>query len=153
MDDTPFVVSYQIVYTGDGEDDEIDDYDDIVDDADANRFRFVVPTERLLQIASKSNKIHEDAMYKLVWQGFPVLVLGAINLNRHFHPYATAVYLHEKNQDFIFIFRGLRRDAQTFGLGEMNPGVLIADSIRNTFKHFSEKNQWLSVRLICDERS
>jgi hypothetical protein len=76
LDDTPFVVSYQIIYDDDNENEDVDDGDD-----NGNKFRFFITTKRLLQIASRSKKIHADATYKLVWQGFPVLIVGTTDLD------------------------------------------------------------------------
>ena len=94
-DDTPFIVSYQIVYGNDNDDDDDDkDVDD--DDVNENKFRFFISTKRLLQIAPTAKKIHADATYKLVWQGFPVLVIGTSDLDRHFHSFGLAVCSDEK---------------------------------------------------------
>ncbi|CAF1612146.1 unnamed protein product, partial [Didymodactylos carnosus] len=136
-DDSPFVASYQVIY----DDDENDDIDD--DDVNENKFRFFITTRRLLRIASSSKKIHADATYKLVWQGFPVLIVGTTDLDRHFHAFGMAVCSNEKKQDFIFIFRALQEGLQKINLKEINPDVLIADgadSIRNAFQDvFGEK--------------
>ena len=76
--DKPWVLKYQIEY-----EDEINNYDDngngdhnaADDDDDKNKFRFFVTTKRLLFYASISNKIHIDAIYKLIWQDFLVVLL------------------------------------------------------------------------------
>ncbi|KAF9758301.1 hypothetical protein NGRA_3148 [Nosema granulosis] len=136
-DDTPFVASYQVIYDVDDRNESDDD------DMNDNKFRFFVTTKRLLQMASRSKKIHADATYKLVWQGFPVLIIGTTDLDRHFHSFGIAVCSNEKTQDFTFVFRGLQEGIQKLGFEEINPDVLIADgadSIRNAFQDvFGEK--------------
>ncbi|CAF1118993.1 unnamed protein product [Rotaria sordida] len=137
-DDTPFVASYQIIYDDENENEDIDD-----DDINENKFRFFITTKRLLQIASRSKKIHADATYKLLWQGFPVLIVGTTDLDRHFHLFGMAVCSNEATQDFRFIFRALQEGLQKLNLEEINPDFLItdgADAMRNAFQDvFGEK--------------
>ncbi|CAF4641731.1 unnamed protein product [Rotaria sp. Silwood2] len=40
-----------------------------------------------------SSHLCSDATYKLVWQGFPVLIIGTTDLNKAFHPFGLAIYL------------------------------------------------------------
>ena len=57
----------------------IDDYDDV-------NFRFMVSSKILLKLALKEELIiHADATYKLIWQGFPVLLVGTTDRDRKFH--------------------------------------------------------------------
>ena len=135
-DNTGFVVSYEIIYD--------DDNNNTMDDDDnGNKFRFFVSTKRLLRIASMSKKIHADATYKLIWQGFPVLVIGTTDLDRHFHGLGIAVCSNEKTQDFTFVFQALQDGVKKLNLPEINPDTLIADgsdAIRNGFEAvFGEK--------------
>ncbi|CAF2148675.1 unnamed protein product [Rotaria magnacalcarata] len=78
--DSPFVASYEVIY-----EDDIENEDD--DDVNVNKCRFFITTKRLLQIAARSKKTHADATYKLVWQGFPILIAGTTDLDRHFHSF------------------------------------------------------------------
>ena len=50
-EDGPFVVAFHIRYKDDSDD----------DDDDGNKFRFLLSSKRLLQIASISTKLHTDA--------------------------------------------------------------------------------------------
>lgn len=36
------------------------------------------------------NRLHADASYKLVWQGFPCLIIDPTDMNRHFHSHGFA---------------------------------------------------------------
>jgi hypothetical protein len=49
-----------------------------IDDEKDIKFNFLVTTKRLLSNASDSKVLLCDATYKLVWQGFPVLVVGTV---------------------------------------------------------------------------
>ncbi|CAF1531286.1 unnamed protein product, partial [Rotaria sordida] len=73
-----FVVSYKIMYNDE-------------EDVDGNKFRVFLSTVRLLNIASISSHIHADATYKLIWQGFPALIIGTTDLKKVFHPFGLAI--------------------------------------------------------------
>ncbi|KAL4718266.1 hypothetical protein ACJJTC_013142 [Scirpophaga incertulas] len=47
-----------------------------IDDSDEQNpiFRFVMSTKYLIEISKDASVVHVDATYKLIWQGFPVLV-------------------------------------------------------------------------------
>lgn len=134
--DAPFVVSYEVDYNED-----LDDEKDINDNG--TKFRFFISTRRLLNIASHARNIHADATYKLVWQGFPILIIGTTDLDRHFHPFGLAVCTNEEKQDFKFVFQTLINGLEMINKETTKIEVLIADSanaIRNAFQEiFGEK--------------
>jgi hypothetical protein len=93
------------IYRFDGDDDDNDD--------DRNKFLFFVSTKRLIRIASTSKKIHADATYKLVWQGFPVFIVGTTDLDRQFHSFGIAVCSNEKSKIshlFFVLFKMVSRN-------------------------------------------
>ena len=129
-DDQPWVLRYQIEYEGEIDEDE-------EDEDEGNKFRFFVTTKRLLFNATISKRIHTDATYKLIWQGFPCLIIGTTDMIKQFHPYGFAVCSNEKEEDFKFIFMCIRDGVHDLNL-KMNEQdlVLIADgsdAIRNAF--------------------
>jgi hypothetical protein len=132
-DDKPWVLKYQIEY-----EDEINNDDDD-DDDDKNKFRFFVTTKRLLFNSSISNKMHIDATYKLIWQGFPCFIIGTTDMIKQFHPYGFAVCSNEKEKDFAFIFNCIRDGLCNLNL-QMNEQelVLIADGAEAISNAFSK---------------
>lgn len=135
-DDSPFIVSYQIIYD--------DDEDIYSDEEDSNcKFRIFISTKRLLQMASKVTILHADATYKLVWQGFPILVIGTSDYDRHFHIIGLALCTNEKTADFKFLFKSINIGLDMIKQPKMKPEVLISDAsdaIGNAFKdEFGEK--------------
>lgn len=122
-DDHPFIVGHEMI---------IND-----DNYDASMFRFLVSTKRLLNNAINMKKIHADATYKLIWQGFPVLIAGATDSNRKFHPIGVCVSTNEQTSAFKFLFGAIKnKTKELFGV-EIEPSVLISDAapaIRNGFK-------------------
>lgn len=62
-----------------------------VSDDDKNPyFRFMLSTKYLLSLVSDCKIVHADATYKLIWQGFPVLIVGTTDRDKSFHPFALA---------------------------------------------------------------
>ncbi|CAM4800311.1 unnamed protein product, partial [Rotaria magnacalcarata] len=83
-----FVVSYKILY----DNEEYEDDED-VEENDGNRFRIFISSISLLNIISMSSYVCSDATYQLVWQDYPVLIVGTTDLNKAFHPFDLAIYL------------------------------------------------------------
>lgn len=92
-DTTPFVLSYEI------NDDDPSNVD----------FRYFVTTKKNMKLAAESEQIHVDCTYKIIWQGFPVLVIGISDLHRSFHPIGAAVCRSETTKDFAFIFTAVQQ--------------------------------------------
>lgn len=122
-DNQPFVLDYEV---------KIDE-----ENVDKSIFRFCVSTKYLLRHASSIQILHSDATYKLIWQGFPVLLVGTTDADRRFHPIAVCVATNEREEDFSFFFRALRNSVKQLLRIDLKPRVLICDaakSIQNAFK-------------------
>lgn len=79
-------------------------------------------------MAGLTDKLHADATYKLIWQGFPVLVCGTTDMGRHFHPFGVGVCVNERQEDFKFIFQTIKDSARRIFNTELNFEVLISDA-------------------------
>ncbi len=123
-----FVISYKILYDDEEYDDEEYEDDEDVEDDGGNKFRIFISSVRLLKIASMSQHIHADATYKLIWQGFPALVIGTTDLNKAFHPFGLAICSNEKTKDFQFIFCSLQISMQKINKDLLKPTALISDA-------------------------
>jgi hypothetical protein len=121
-EDVPFVVSYVIIY-----DEECDD-DEEADDEERSKFRIFISTKRLLKHASGAKKLHVDATYKLIWQGFPVLIIGTSDMDRHFHIFGMAICTNEKTTDFKFIYQSICNGLNRLEIEKILPEVLISDA-------------------------
>ncbi|CAF2911546.1 unnamed protein product [Rotaria sp. Silwood2] len=124
-----FVVSYKILY-----DDE--EYED-VDDTSGRIFRLFLSSVRFLNIGSVASHINAGATFKLVWQGFPVLVIGTTDLSKAFHPLGLAICSNEKAEDFELICNALQIGMQKIKKNLLKPKALVwnaADSIKNGFR-------------------
>ena len=111
----------------------------------------------MLKLASKSTILNADATYKLVWQGYPIIIIGTTDLDRHFHAFGLGVCTNETTADFNFIFSSIN-----VGLGKINeaflfnPSVLISDAsiaIRTAYQQVFQKNEmvmcWAHMRRNC----
>lgn len=126
-------------------------------------FRIAVSTKRLLKLGSRSQSIHTDATYKLIWQGFPVLIVGYSDANRKFHPLVLGVTVNETKFDFSFMFSSVIHGVSLATDNEIqfNPTRVIADAapaIRNgytlAFGHEPEKviMCWAHVVMNMDKQ-
>lgn len=109
--------------------------DAITDEA---RFRFIISSKHLLAIPYKSEILHADATYKLVWQGFPCHVIGTTDRGKKFHPIGFGVASSETTEDFKFMFNAIKQETERLADGvKYEPTVLVCDaakSIQNAFE-------------------
>lgn len=117
-EDEPFVMKYWIL------------------ESDQPKFRFALTTKKLLKFASSIDVLHVDATYKLIWQGFPVLIIGTTNKNRKFYPLCLGVATNEQKEDFELVFNGLKENILSLLEVDFKPKVLVSDAaqaIKNAF--------------------
>ncbi|RNA32026.1 hypothetical protein BpHYR1_049495 [Brachionus plicatilis] len=85
------------------------------------------------------SQVEEDATnstYKLVWNGYKVLLVGSCDRGKKFHPFGIAVTMYEKNQDFEYLFQALKETVKKLFERHIQPIVLLADgaeAIHNSF--------------------
>lgn len=95
---------------------------------DVPYFRFFLSTKNLLSQSMKSKTVHADTTYKLNYEGFPVLVLGVTDLDRHFHPSGISVCTKEETEDFTFIFQSLTSGIYRVHGHTYKPTTLVSDA-------------------------
>ena len=89
-EDEPFVLKYYVNKKSENPDEQC--------------LKVVLSTRRLLLFTSLLSLIQIDATYKLVWQGYPVIIAGTSDKNNVFHPFLLAVTNGESTEDFTFVF-------------------------------------------------
>lgn len=100
-------------------------------------FRLFITTKRLMSLAVKTKHILADATYKLVYEGYPSLTIGTTDNNKKFHHFGIGITTYEKQEDFAFIFRTVKKTVENVEGVEYEPDTLIADNapeITNGFK-------------------
>ncbi|CAF3299791.1 unnamed protein product, partial [Rotaria sp. Silwood2] len=131
-----------------------------VEDNDGNKFRIFISSVRLLNIASISSHINAEATYKLIWQGYPVLIIGTTDLNKVFHPFGLSICSNEKTKDFQFIFNSIQIGMQKIKKELLKPTARLADAtdaIKSGFKNVfnNEYNQimcWSHMKTKVENR-
>ena len=126
-------------------------------------FRVCISTPRLLRLGAKTTNVHADATYKLIWQGYPVLIIGFSDADRKMHPVGIAVTMKETQADFKFLFSSIAHgvDLVTSGESVFAPTHLVSDAataIKNgftsAFGHPPEKTImcWAHVVMNMDKQ-
>jgi hypothetical protein len=112
--------------------------------SDEQELKIVVSTRRLLENMKKSCMVQTDATYKVIWQGYPVMLVGTSDKSRTFHPFAVAVCNNESASDFAFIFDALR----TYDL-DWHPDVLLADASQAITAGYTQVFGAPVLRIMC----
>lgn len=101
-------------------------------------FRFFISSKKLLRMTvDHARHVHADTTYKLIWEGFPVLLVGTTDQERHFHLSGITVASNEKTEDFRFLFASLKKGIFNVTGEEFEIKTLVADgagAIHNGFK-------------------
>ncbi|KAF4719560.1 hypothetical protein FOZ62_010684 [Perkinsus olseni] len=84
-------------------------------------------TRRLVALSRRSTMYAVDGTYKLMWQGFPLLVLAAVDEHNHTFPVALSIAEGERIVDYIKLFRSLDDVAPLLGLPTWSPPVILGD--------------------------
>lgn len=100
------------------------------------KFQIVVSTRRMIAHCVSQNIICVDVTYKLNWNGYPFIVVGAIDRCKKFHPLCFALCSHESTYDYSFVFQTLVNTVQKLhNDSKFEPAIVIsdaADAIKNT---------------------
>lgn len=112
-------------------------------------FRFLASSKQLLSFAINATNIHTDATYKLIWQGFPVLLVGTTDMRRKFHPFGVAVCTNERTEDFSFVFAALVKGVNNLFNISFTPSVLICDAAQSIHNGYREEFGGSGQIVMC----
>ena len=127
----------------------------IEDDDAGPLFRLFVTTKNLITNCLNSNHICADATYKLIWQGYPVLMVGTTDKQRAFHPFGIALCINEQTNDFEFIFKSVQLAVDKLYNINYCPIILVADgsgAITNGFINVFNVIEKRIVLVSCNEK-
>jgi hypothetical protein len=155
-DDDGYLGAYQILVDDDG----LSRSHEFNASIEERQFRLFFTTKRLIRIASIAILAHTDATYKLIWQGFPVLIVGTSDAYKRFHPIGLAVCTNERAADFQFLFEAVCFCLTDLGLPKPTSFDLVADAadaITNGFKavfgdNFNRIMCWFHVEEAVKKR-
>ncbi|CAF1036165.1 unnamed protein product [Brachionus calyciflorus] len=106
-------------------------------------FRVAFSTNQLIQLSNKRDILVVDSTYKIIFQGYPLMIAGTVDFDKHFHPLAVAICTRETKDDFEFLFRSILKKVPNFC-----PKYLLADgadAITNGFEAVYGK----PIRIMC----
>jgi hypothetical protein len=104
---------------------------------------------RLLESAQKANHVHADATYKLISEGFPVILIGTTDRQKRFHPLGLSITYNEKGDDFAFGFNSIKESAAKINDFEYKPNILIADGAEAISNGFNDAFPSFEKRVMC----
>ncbi|KAL0871027.1 hypothetical protein ABMA27_004837 [Loxostege sticticalis] len=110
-------------------------------------FRFVLSSKYLLELARHVDILHADATYKLIWQGYPVLIVGTTDKQRKFHALCLAVSTTEQKDDFKLVFKSMNDNIQLLFESVFKPTILVAGAGKIMQKAFNEEFEDTKVRM------
>lgn len=116
-------------------------------------FAFVLSTRRLLiNVADKTN-LSSDGTYKILWQDFPLIVVGFLDRQKHFHVVAVVVTSNERRAEYRFVFQSIKMATERESDQIFKPNIILTDhaaAIRNGFFDVfgPSKNVICSVHML-----
>ena len=100
----------------------------IVGDGNPNNHLSIMMTSKaLIKRVEETGVFHVDCTYKLIKNGFPVLIFGISDIKGQFHPIAYNITSHEDENDFANFFNGLKDLVGSLGLA-FNPRFFMQDT-------------------------
>lgn len=123
----------------------LDHFHDGVD----NSFGFVLSTKRLLQNAVNQINVCADGTYKIVWQNFPMIIVGFVDRQNHFHVIAVCLVSNERTSEYRFVFTTIKKAIEKHTNTVFEPDVLISDAAPAIRNGFYETFESASQNVIC----
>lgn len=121
--------------------------------ADGVEFYLFASTKRLIAMCQKANHLCIDATHKVVYQGFPVFLIGTTDRMRAFHPFGFAMCSRENHEAFAFVLQSIVELNMTIFNYKYEPEYIMADgaesitkALRLTFNHEYKRGMcWFHV--------
>ncbi|CAK9294195.1 unnamed protein product [Gordionus sp. m RMFG-2023] len=122
---------------------------EIDENNDNPQVKIFVTSKTLLYLSTISDHVAVDATHKLVWQGFPVMIIGTTDKTRNFHPFGIAITIQETKDDFAFVFKSIKLTCHKVYSHDYHPAVLIADGSDAITNGFLELFDKIDKRITC----
>lgn len=114
-----------------------------------NSFAFVVSTLRLLRNAAKQDNVCADGTYKIVWQKFPMIIVGFVDRQKHFHVNCMCLTSNERTSEYRFVFITLKNAIEKHTNTIFEPSVLISDAAPAIRNAFYDAYETATQNVIC----
>jgi hypothetical protein len=92
-----------------------------------NHLAISMSSKKLLNNLQHKGCFHIDCTYKVIKNGFPVLVFGITDRQGHFHPIAFHITSHEEEGDFSNFYNGLIKIAKDLDIA-FEPEFIMQDA-------------------------
>ena len=116
---------------------------------DSVTMRIYFTTKRLTSLMQKNNHISIDPTYKLIWQGYPVFMVGTTDMDKQYHPFGLAVCINEEQADFEFVFEALVKSSNEAFQFSYTPTILLADAACQITNAFVKAFGGCEKRIVC----
>lgn len=95
-----------------------------------HQFHSVFTTKRLLRNVLNMDVIHVDATYKLLWQDFPLQIIGVSDKSRSFHVVGFCLSSNDTSAAYEFLFESIEKEIQLLYGASLLPTVkfVVADA-------------------------
>ena len=90
-----------------------------------------------------------DATYKLIWQGYPVLVVGTTDKQCAFHPFGISLCMNEQTNDYEFMFKSIQLTVERLYNIFYCPVILVADASAAITNGFINVFNVIEKRIMC----
>ena len=90
-----------------------------------------------------------DATYKIIWNGFPIFIIGTTDLRRKFHPISAYVCSNETTEDFTLIFTNVKVTISRVLAWNYSSEILIADGAEQITNGFTNSFGNQLIRVMC----
>ena len=103
------------------------------------RSAIVMSTFGLLSIVTTLKDLYNttvvatDGTYKLLWNGFPLILFGVVDIMQQFHPVAFLFTSHEDSTAFEFIFNSVKNALDSLFNFALDPSFCISDNADEIF--------------------
>lgn len=114
-------------------------------------FNAVFSTIRLLSFAQNPHW-SADSTYKLVWQNYPINIVGAFDAAGKFHMLAISISTNETSDDWFFIFTAIAIGAKKHHKFDVRPTHVMTDAamaIKNGFLKAFPYLEGTDFDLMC----
>ena len=86
-----------------------------------------ITSKKLLNNLNNDGIFHIDCTYKLIKNGFPVLIFGITDRVGQFDPIAYHITSHEEESDFVLFYEGLKNIASKLNI-KCSPDFIMQDA-------------------------
>lgn len=122
----------------------------VEENGSSGAFRFFITTKKLMNYTlDLKTHVCLDTNHKLIWQGFPIFVVGSTDMENRFHCFGMCIASGEEETVFSFIFQSLQSTIIQLFYSTYSPTVLLSDP--NTDLQTAFMQTFEGKMFLCNE--